>query len=101
MIKISYKTKDNNILELKVLGHAELEEDCELSVVCACVSSIVIGGLNAINDDTNYNMNVKSGDVEVYVNKINSNDNVVLTTIIRQLETLKNKYSKSISIKKE
>jgi len=99
MISVSYRAKDDYVLELRVSGHADFAKSNELDLVCACVSSIVIGGLNQIADDKNYVMTVKSGDVMVNVLKTNTIDNSVIMTIITQLKTLETKYSKNINVK--
>jgi|SRR5574344_280110 len=101
MITVIYKVVDKVVLGLKVLGHADYAKSSELDLVCACVSSIVIGGLNQIIDDRNYKMKVEPGDVEIEVAKPNINDNIVLKTIITQLKTLETKYSKNINVKNE
>jgi|SRR5574344_1341053 uncharacterized protein YsxB (DUF464 family) len=101
MIKVTYQVVNDVILGLKVLGHADYSKLGELDLVCACVSSIVIGGLNQINDDKNYKMKVNSGDVEVVVSKANNNDDIVLKTIVTQLRTLETKYPKNINVKNE
>ena len=101
MITVIYRVVDEVVLGLKVLGHADYAKSSELDLVCACVSSIVIGGLNQIIDDKNYKMKVKPGDVEVKVAKPNIDDNIVLKTIITQLKTLETKYSKNINVKNE
>jgi len=101
MIKVYFKEIDENVVLLKVLGHADYSKLGNLDLVCACVSSIVIGGLNQINDIQNYKSSVNSGDVEVVVDKANIKDDAVLRTIITQLSTLSTKYQKNIKIEKE
>src|SRR5574344_1030879 len=101
MIKVTYQDVNGDVKELKILGHADYSKSDELDLVCACVSSIVIGGLNQINDEKNYKMKVESGDVEVSVIKSNNDDNIVLKTIITQLKTLETKYTKNINVKNE
>jgi len=101
MIKVYFKEIDENVVLLKVLGHADYSKSGNLDLVCACVSSIVIGGLNQINDIQNYKSSVNSGDVEVVVDKANIKDDAVLRTIITQLSTLSTKYQKNIKIEKE
>jgi Predicted ribosomal protein len=101
MIKVTYQVVNDVILGLKVLGHADYSKLGELDLVCACVSSIVIGGLNQINDDKNYKMKVNSGDVKVVVSKANNNDDIVLKTIVTQLRTLETKYPKNLNVKNE
>ncbi len=101
MIKVNYRLKDGYVKSLEILGHADYSKNNELDLVCACTSSIVIGGLNAIKDEKNYIMLVFSGNVKLEVDKPNISDNAVVVTIITQLKTLETKYSKNINIKEK
>ena len=101
MIKVNYHKDDGYVKNLTVLGHADYSKNDELDLVCACVSSIVIGGLNAINDEKNYIMSVFPGDVKLEVKLANEHDNIVIETIIMQLKTLESKYSKNINVKEK
>ncbi len=101
MIKVNYHKDDGYVKNLTVLGHADYSKNDELDLVCACVSSIVIGGLNAIKDEKNYIMSVTSGNVKLEVIKANDSDNKVIETILIQLKTLETKYSKNINVKEK
>ncbi len=101
MIKVNYHKDDRYVKNLTVLGHADYSKNDELDLVCACVSSIVIGGLNAIKDEKNYIMSVSSGHVKLEVIEANDSDNQVIETILIQLKTLETKYSKNINVKEK
>lgn len=101
MIKVNYHKEDGYVKNLTILGHADFSKNNDLDLVCACVSSIVIGGLNAIKDEKNYIMSVNSGDVRVEVKETNDHDNDVIETIIMQIKTLETKYSKNINVKEK
>lgn len=102
MVKVDYKINEGNeIIYLSIKGHADSYVVDNKDLVCAIVSTITIGGLNEIKDDHNYKMSVKDGDIEVKVLTPNNYDNVVLKTILTQLETLESKYKKNITIKCE
>lgn len=103
MIKITFKvnSKSNLIEEFTASGHANYSKNNELDLVCACVSSIVIGGLNNIKDIKNYLIKINSGFVNVATKLPNEHDNNVIETIITQIETLKNNYPKNISIERK
>ena len=101
MIKVNYHLEDGYVKNLEVLGHADYSKNGELDLVCACVSSIVIGGFNAIKDNKNYIMSVLPGNVKLEVNKTNIRDDAIIETIITQLKTLETKYSKNINIKEK
>lgn len=99
MIQVKYYIEGGFIKKLSIQGHADFCKTNNLDVVCACASSIIVGGLNAIDDDKNYQMTLNSGDVKVEVITSNEHDDVVLKTIIMQLKTLETKYSKNINVK--
>ncbi len=101
MIKVNYHKEDGYVKNLTILGHADFSKNNDLDLVCACVSSIVIGGLNAIKDEKNYIMSVNSGDVRVEAKETNDHDNDVIETIIMQIKTLETKYSKNINVKEK
>lgn len=101
MIKVNYHKEDGYVKNLTILGHADFSKSDDLDLVCACISSIVIGGLNAIKDEKNYIMSVNSGNVRVEVKETNDHDNDVIETIIMQIKTLETKYSKNINVKEK
>lgn len=101
MIKVNYHKEDGYVKNLTILGHADFSKNDDLDLVCACISSIVIGGLNAIKDEKNYIMSVNSGNVRVEVKETNDHDNDVIETIIMQIKTLETKYSKNINVKEK
>lgn len=100
MIKVNYKCDDDFVKYLLVKGHSRVKDDEELSFVCAVVSTILTGGLNAIDDENNYKFTLKSGFCEVIVDQVNEKDNAVLNTLIAQLLTLSKKYYREINVSK-
>ncbi|MFA6755170.1 MAG: ribosomal-processing cysteine protease Prp [Bacilli bacterium] len=101
MIKVTYLEKNNDVLEFSSIGHANSSKGDELDLICGSVSCVIIGGLNALENESCYDIDVKEGSVILKANSKPSNhDNIVLQTIITQLKTIENKYSKYISIRK-
>lgn len=100
MIEVSYKIQDKCIKEFNCVGHADYELSNKLDVVCACCSSIVVGGLNNIKDIKNYIISIKKGNVKVKIKLSNNHDDDVLNTIIIQLKTLEKKFKKNLKVKK-
>lgn len=99
MIKITINYLNNSVDELIVMGHSNFAPKGS-DIVCAGVSAIVIGGINAICSlvkDQKINYEVEDG----YV-RLTSLDNVevqnILKVIIVQLKSVEDSYSKNIKI---
>ena len=99
MINVKIKYINDVISELEVKGHSNFAPKGR-DIVCAGVSAIVVGGINAIislveNQKVDYE--VKDG----YV-KLNNLDNIevqnILKVLIVQLKSVEDSYSKHIKI---
>ncbi len=97
MIKVNIKYVDNKFAYLKVSGHAK-SADYGKDLICAGVSSIVIGALNNL-DAKNYDIKVTDGLVEVTSNhEITTHDEIVIETMVVQLRTIEDSYPNNIKI---
>ena len=100
MIKIQINKTDNRYSSLEVSGHSNYDEHGK-DIVCAGVSAIVTGGLNAltIQNKSKISCRVKDGYVNVDVLDI-ENDNLqkIMDVIIVQLKTIEESYKKNIKI---
>ena len=84
---------------MKIKGHANSGEYGK-DLVCAGVSAVTIGALNAIEDDSKFEIEVEPGDVSVEViDKPSEHDLTVLEIMILQLKTIEVSYKGYISIK--
>lgn len=99
MIKVNINYLDDSINEIIVKGHSNFAPKGS-DIVCAGVSAIVIGGVNAIFSlvkDYKINYEIEDG----YV-KLSSLNNIevqnILKVIIIQLKSVENSYSKNIKI---
>lgn len=98
MIKVTIKYSNNNVNELEVKGHSNFAEKGK-DIVCAGVSAIVIGGINAITSLTNFKINYEVDDG--YVKLTNLNDievQKIIKVVIIQLKSVEDSYSKHIKI---
>ncbi|MBO8427193.1 MAG: ribosomal-processing cysteine protease Prp [Firmicutes bacterium] len=101
MIKAKFTKNVNDSIELLIEGHALFGEYGK-DVICGAVSSIVIGGLNALNDISNFDVVIKEGFVKVQSkNKISEEDKIVINTILIQLETIEEKFPNYIKVIRE
>lgn len=99
MIQVKIKCSKSQIQEMIVKGHAEYD-DAGKDLVCAGVSSIMFGLLNALDE-------IAEGSVDISVDnqiKIKTGKtDIILQTILRtgliQLQTVEESYPEFIKIK--
>ena len=99
MIKVTIKYTQDSINELIVEGHSYYAPKGS-DIVCAGVSAIVVGGINAITSivkDNNVDYKVEDGYVRLR-NLSNVEVQKILKIIIVQLRTVEDSYSKHIKI---
>ena len=100
MIKVTcYLNQNNRYVGLKIEGHANYD-DYGKDIICSAVSSIFVGGCNAISDISNFKVLIESGKSELKLigNEIDEHDLVVIETIVVQLKTIEDSYKKFIKI---
>ena len=100
MIKIKVLKKDEIIKSVTTKGHANFAEYGK-DIVCAGVSAIVTGGINALEPHLkNIEIINESNKLGVVVIENNEVIQVILNTMLIQLETIENSYKKYIKIKR-
>lgn len=84
MVKVTYNYQNSNIKEVIITGHANFSEIGN-DIVCAGISAIVIGTLNALHE-LEYNqvqvINNTTGLVKLKVTNITNNSQVILNTML-------------------
>lgn len=100
MISVNVTFIGKEVKSLTVSGHANYDKYGK-DIVCAGVSAVVTGGINALEDQVN-NIEIINEDNKLGVKVINSNEyiQIVLNTILIQLETIERSYKKYIKITK-
>ncbi|WP_425381578.1 ribosomal-processing cysteine protease Prp [Spiroplasma endosymbiont of Polydrusus pterygomalis] len=101
MVKVTYNYQNTAIKEVTIIGHANFSEIGN-DIVCAGISAIVIGALNALHElETNQIqvINSTTGLVKLKVINITNNSQIILKTMLWQLKTIKKQYPKYINIK--
>lgn len=98
MISVNVSFIGKKISELIVSGHANYDKYGQ-DLVCAGVSAIMFGGLNALESEISFieiiNQENKLG---VIVNQGNDKIEIILETILTQLKTIAESYPKNIKI---
>lgn len=106
MIQVSIAISDSKILSMNVTGHAKSAKKGQ-DLVCASVSSITTGALNALDRFAPgvCALQLHDGDdawIDIQVRDVaNSDAQMILKTVLTQLETIENNYSKYINIAKQ
>lgn len=101
MVKITYFYKNNSIDEVTIVGHANYSQ-LGTDIVCASISAIVIGTLNALDEMESKTIKVinnTSGLVKIKVITTTNNNQVILKTMLWQLKTINAQYMKYLKIK--
>ena len=100
MISVNVSFMGKDVKSLTVSGHANYDEYGK-DIVCAGVSAIVTGGINALEPHIkNIDIINESNKLGVIVIESNEVIQVILNTMLIQLETIENSYKKYIKIKR-
>ena len=98
MIHINANRKDGKIVYLSVLGHANSDVEGK-DLVCAAISAITVGGINALTEPKKFNLKVEKGDVEISTkSEANEHDYQVLETMLIQLKSVEETNSKYVRV---
>ena len=99
MIKVSYQLDENKYSYLKVTGHAEFADEGQ-DLICAAVSSIFYGLMNALDEmPEDAEVHDNPDDIEI---RILSDDQTVqnyINLVLIQLKTIEYSYGDFITIK--
>ena len=98
MIKIEATRKDGKIISLTVKGHANSAPKGE-DLVCAAVSSVLVGGCNALKEPNCFAIKLNEGDASIVEKKhANEHDYEVLETMLIQFKTIEESSPKFLKV---
>ena len=100
MIKVQINKTENKYSSLSVSGHSNYDEHGK-DIVCAGVSAIVTGGLNALINENKSGISYRVSDGYVNVDVLDiGNDKLqfIIDVIVIQLRTIEESYKKHIKI---
>ena len=98
MIKITAIRNDGKITNLTVKGHANSAPKGE-DLVCAAVSSILVGGCNALSQPNCFAIKLDSGDASIIEKEhASKHDYEVLETMMIQFKTVEESNKKFLKV---
>ena len=98
MIRIEATRKDGKIINLTVKGHANSAPKGE-DLVCAAVSSILVGGCNALSNPNCFAIKLDSGNASVTeTSHANEHDYEVLEVMLIQFKSVEETSSKFLKV---
>jgi len=99
MIKVDIQYKGKGLDSIRIKGHANSGEYGK-DIVCAGVSAVTFGALNAIDDDESFDISIEEGDIRIETKgALSEHDKTVLEILIIQLKTIEESYNGFIEIK--
>ena len=102
MIKVRISCTGDDIRSIDVSGHA-LFDQYGKDVVCAGVSSVVIGALNAL--DILYpsacDLDISGNQIHIHVLKNSESIQTMLSMMFYQMKTVEESYPENIQIKRK
>ena len=104
MVKVTILlNKKNKKVGFVASGHAESGPKGH-DLVCAAISAIVTGGINAIKHRGMFEISLYTGFAKIKPwpwkidSRINTHDRIVIETMIEQLQTIAESYPKNLTI---
>lgn len=102
MVLVEIQHQSNKVTEITIAGHADSGPKGQ-DLVCAGVSSIAVGLLNALEDFSQGTCEIamSEGNIHIIVVDSNETNQMILKVGIKQLETIEESYKKFIRITKQ
>ena len=101
MIRVKFKIENDKFHSLTIEGHANSTTIEGHDIVCAGVSACSVGALNSLENPKSFNIKMNEGFISVIaIDNVSLHDEIVLKTLMTQLETIQESYKKFITITK-
>ena len=98
MIKIEATRNNGKIISLTVKGHANSAPKGE-DLVCAAVSTVLVGGCNALKEPNCFAIKLNEGDASVVeISHANEHDYEVLEVMLVQFKSVEETSSKFLKV---
>jgi len=100
MITVTYKLTKKNFVGLDVKGHAE-SGDYGKDLICAGVSTVVFGLMNALDELGNAEIKEKDNHITIKIVEPNDISNNYMNLALTQLKTIEESYKKFIKVERK
>jgi uncharacterized protein YsxB (DUF464 family) len=102
MIKVTLTNdKSGSFVSLIAKGHANTAP-YGADLVCSAISSIILGGFNALEDEANFEAKVDTGYASLSSKKkASEHDEIVLSTIVTQIESLATSHPEAVKLERK
>ena len=98
MIRIEVNKSGTSIRSISLKGHASYAKEGE-DLVCAGVSSVFSGALNALQEKDSFNFVYEKGDGLIEAKEeTNSHEQIVLEVLVSQLSYIASYYPKNVIV---
>ncbi|MEG0469398.1 MAG: ribosomal-processing cysteine protease Prp [Longicatena sp.] len=99
MVKVSIRRKDSIIRDITVVGHADSGPHGQ-DLVCAGVSSITFGMMNALDELVNgaCDFNISESQINIRLQQESKEAQMLLEAYVIQLRTLEENYQNNIKL---
>lgn len=98
MINITYELNEKAITSIIVKGHANQDVKGK-DIVCSAVSAVIVGGANALKNKHDFQIDMKDGFMSIVaIKKISCDDEIILNTILTQLQSIAESSSQYVRI---
>ncbi|HOF65102.1 MAG: ribosomal-processing cysteine protease Prp [Bacillota bacterium] len=100
MITVIIEKRGDQIGYVEVKGHANYAPKGQ-DLVCAAVSAVTIGALNALENHHDFKIVINEGEISLLLvaPKMNAHDEIVINTMLTSLRTIEQTYGSYIKIK--
>ena len=100
MIKVKYSLEEGNFSKLDVKGHADFDEYGK-DLICASVSSIMFGLMNALDDIKDVKIKELNNHIEIINESKSRKANNYLELALIQLKTIEESYGEYIKVERK
>ncbi|WP_338968835.1 MULTISPECIES: ribosomal-processing cysteine protease Prp [unclassified Spiroplasma] len=99
MVRVQIQRQQNNYYQVIVSGHSGFKAKGQ-DIVCSAISAVVFGTLNALDRQCQDSISISvKDDIIIKVLEVEAVNQIVLNTMVYQLQTIAEQYPQNIEIK--
>ena len=99
MIRVVFGKSNGHFRNVSITGHAQYADPGE-DLVCAAVSSIAFGMLNALDEMVGgADCAAENNEIKAFINQPDDRSDIIMKTVLIQLKTIEDSYNEFVEIK--